>query len=64
MAKKSKPAMMKVRQIRSGVGFPRGMRETVKALGLRRIRHTVECVDTRETRGMVAKVPHLVEVVE
>lgn len=56
--------ILKVRQIRSGIGCPREMRETLKALGLRRIRHEVERLDTNETRGMIAKIPHLVEVVE
>jgi large subunit ribosomal protein L30 len=36
----------------------------VKALGLRRIRHTVERPDTPSIRGMVTKVRHLVEVEE
>ena len=33
-------------------------------LGLRKIRHTVELADTPETRGMIHKVRHLVQVVE
>jgi len=39
-------------------------RATVRGLGLRRIRHTVELVDTPETRGMIHKVRHLVTVAE
>lgn len=39
-------------------------RATVRALGLRRIRQTVVHEDRPEIRGMVAKVPHLVEVEE
>jgi len=35
----------------------------VKGLGLRRIRHTVTLKDTPETRGMIHKVRHLVEVI-
>ena len=35
-----------------------------QGLGLRRIRHTVELKDTPETRGMIHKVRHLVEVAE
>lgn len=61
--KESQNQTLKVRQIRSGIGCPREMRETLKALGLRRIRHEVERLDTKETRGMIAKIPHLVEVV-
>jgi large subunit ribosomal protein L30 len=36
----------------------------VQGMGLRRIRHTVELPDTPETRGMIHKVRHLVEVAE
>jgi large subunit ribosomal protein L30 len=53
-----------LRQIRSGIGCPREMRETLKALGLGKMHRTTERVDTREIRGMIAKIPHLVEVIE
>jgi len=55
---------LKVRQIRSGIGCPRQMRETLKALGLGKMHRVAERVDTKEVRGMIAKIPHLVEVVE
>ena len=55
---------MRIRQIRSGIGCPIEMRETLKALGLRKMHQVVERADTRETRGMIAKIPHLVEVVD
>jgi len=55
---------LKIQLIRSGIGFTREMRETLKALGLRRMNQVVERVDTPETRGMIAKIPHLVKVVD
>ncbi len=55
---------IKVRQIRSGIGCPRDMRETLRALGLGRINRVAVRVDTKEVRGMIARIPHLVEVVE
>jgi large subunit ribosomal protein L30 len=55
---------LRIQQVRSGIGFTREMRETLKALGLRRMNQVVERVDTPETRGMIAKIPHLVKVVE
>ena len=55
---------IKVRQVRSGIGCPREMRETLRALGLGKINRVAERVDTKEVRGMIAKIPHLVEVVE
>ena len=55
---------IKVKQIRSGIGCPREMRETLKALGLGKMHRVAERTDTREVRGMIAKIPHLVAVVD
>ena len=55
---------MVVKQVKSVVGTPLYMRETVKGLGLRRIGHSVNIEDTPSTRGMVAKVHHLVRIIE
>ena len=60
----AKAKTLKIRQVRSLVGRPRPQREVVRSLGLRRIRHEVVREDTAAVRGMVAKVPHLVEIVE
>ena len=46
------------------VGRPEDQRGTVRALGLKRIGHTVEKEDRPEIRGMIFKVKHLVEVEE
>lgn len=67
MAKKtakkvSKP--IRVTLIRSTIGFDRTQAETVRGLGLRRLRHTVEVPDTPAMRGMIHKVRHLVTVEE
>ena len=55
---------LRIRQVRSLAGRPRNQREVVNSLVLRRIRHEVERLDTPAVRGMVNKVPHLVEIVE
>jgi large subunit ribosomal protein L30 len=55
---------LKVTQLRSTVGKPRRQRDTVRALGLRRIRHSVVKEDRPEIRGMLARVSHLVGVEE
>ena len=55
---------VKVTQTRSTIGRLPKHRETMKGLGLRRIGHTVELEDTPSVRGMVAKIPHLVEIIE
>ena len=62
--KSSQTKTIRVRQVRSGIGCPREMRETLKALGLGKMHRVAERPDTKETRGMIAKIPHLVQVVE
>ncbi|MCP8618028.1 50S ribosomal protein L30 [Salirhabdus salicampi] len=49
---------------RSVIGRPQDQRDTVQALGLRKIRQTVVLEDTPVNRGMVNKVSHLVSVKE
>jgi large subunit ribosomal protein L30 len=61
---KSDGKTIRIRQIRSGIGCPIEMRETLKALGLGKMHRVSERIDSKETRGMIAKIPHLVEVVE
>ena len=56
------PPKLKIRQERSLIGVPKNQRQTVKALGLKRIGHTVEQEDRAEIRGMIMKVKHLVKV--
>ena len=53
---------LKITQIRSTIGFDRKQALAMRGLGLRRIRHTVEVVDTPSTRGLILKVRHLVKV--
>lgn len=55
---------LRITQVRSVIGQSPVQRRTVRALGLRRIRHTVEQPDRPEIRGMLDKVSHLVEVEE
>ena len=62
--KKTGGKTIRIRQIRSGIGCPVEMRETLKALGLGKMHRVAERVDSKEVRGMIAKIPHLVEVVE
>jgi len=60
----AKGCTVKVKLIRSPIGFNRNQLAVVTGLGLRRIRHTVEVKDTPAARGMIHKVRHLVEVIE
>ena len=64
MAKKSAGKPLKITLLKSTIGFNKTQAETVRGMGLRKIRHTVELPDTPETRGMILKVRHLVSVAE
>ena len=55
---------LRVTQVRSKIGIKPKQRGTLRALGLRRINHTVEHRDRPEIRGMVRTVRHLVAVEE
>jgi large subunit ribosomal protein L30 len=55
---------LRITLVKSAIGYERDQKATVKALGLRRIRHTVEKEDNPTIRGMVRKVRHLVELQE
>jgi large subunit ribosomal protein L30 len=50
---------LRVTLIKSPIGYPKGQKATVRALGLHHLHDTVEHVDTPALRGMLAKIPHL-----
>lgn len=58
------PDMVKIRLKRSTIGVPAKLKRVVQGLGLRKIGQVVEHPEGPATRGMVAKVPHLVEVID
>ncbi len=64
MAAKQTTKTLKVTLVKSPIGFKKNQGAVVQGMGLRRIRHSVELADTPETRGMIHKVRHLVEVSE
>ena len=55
-------AKLKIKWVRSTIGYTQDQRRTVRALGLRRLNHTVEREDSPTIRGMLHKVRHLVQV--
>ncbi len=57
-------AKLRVTQVRGRAGKPEAQRRTLRALGLKRVRHTVVQEDRPEIRGMIAQVRHLVRVEE
>ena len=53
-----------VKQIGSPIRRPADQRQTLIGLGLNKMHRTRELEDTPSVRGMVRKIPHLVEIVE
>lgn len=56
--------VLKITQLKSGIGFDKNQKMALRSLGLRRLRHTVERPDTPGTRGLILKVRHLIQVDE
>lgn len=54
---------IQVKWVRSGIGFTRHQKEMVRSLGLGRLNQVVARPDTPQIRGLVARIPHLVEIV-
>ncbi len=55
-------ARVRIRWVRSAIGYDRRQRATLRGLGLRRLHQCVELGDTPAVRGMIDKVRHLVAV--
>jgi len=68
VAKKKKAetaaAKIKIQYYRSTIAFPTKQKEIVRSLGLTKLNQVVERPDTASMRGAVAKVPHLLRIIE
>ncbi len=67
MAKKvesTEGGKIKIQYYRSMIGYSKKQKEIVKSLGITKLNQTIERVDTPSTRGVVAKIPHLLRIVE
>jgi large subunit ribosomal protein L30 len=63
--KSSKPAgKIKLQWVRSYIQAPEKHKRVVRGLGFTRLNQVIEREDSPSIRGMVAKVPHLVEIVQ
>jgi len=60
----AKKKTLKIKLVKSPIGYSERQKGTVKALGLKKINDVVEHTDTPVIRGMIFKVSHLVEVEE
>ena len=69
MAKQNKTATeggekIRIQYYRSFIAFPQTQKEIVRSMGLTKLNQIVERPDTPATRGVVAKVPHLIRIIE
>jgi large subunit ribosomal protein L30 len=55
-------ARLRITWVKSGIGYSQRQKETIRALGLKRLGTTVEQADTPVIRGMISKISHLVQV--
>ena len=62
--KKKTETKLRIKWVKSSIGYSKRQKETIKSLGLRRLGDTVEWRDDPVTRGMINRVRHLVEVEE
>ena len=56
--------ILRITQVHSTIDRTEVQYRTIKALGIRKLYHTVEKIDTPQIRGMVKKVEHLLKVEE
>ena len=55
---------IRIKYVRSKIATPQKHKRVVKGLGFTRLYQVIEREDTPSIRGMIAKIPHLVQVVE
>lgn len=55
---------IKIQYYRSMIGYATKQKEIVKSLGITKLNQTVTRPDSRASRGIVAKVPHLLRIVD
>jgi len=55
---------LRVKQVKSGIGFDRSQKRTLQAMGLGRIGRIRTMPDNPQVRGMIKKVTHLVVVLD
>ena len=55
---------LRIKLVKSPIGYDQRQKDTVRSLGLRRMHQVVEHEDSPAVRGMVTRVKHLVRIVE
>ena len=62
--RKKKKKTLRIKWVKSSIGYSQRQKATIKSLGFKRLGDTVEWKDDPMTRGMIDRVSHLVEVEE
>ncbi len=62
--KENNGGKIKIQYYRSSIGFSKKQKEIVRSLGITKLNQTIERPDNAAMRGIVAKVPHLLKIVE
>jgi large subunit ribosomal protein L30 len=62
--KENNGGKIKIQYYRSSIGFSKKQKEVVRSLGITKLNQTIERPDNAAMRGIVAKVPHLLRIVE
>ncbi len=55
---------IRIEYYRSAIGYPKTQKEIVRSVGFTKLNQVIERPDTGATRGVVAKVPHLLRIIE
>ncbi len=55
---------IRIQYYRSAIGFPKTQKEVVRSVGFTKLNQVVERPDTPAVRGAVAKVPHLLRIID
>ena len=55
---------IRIEYYRSAIGFPKTQKQIVRSVGVTKLNQVVERPDTAAMRGLVAKVPHLLRIIE
>jgi large subunit ribosomal protein L30 len=55
-------AKIRIKWVKSGIGYPADQRQTIRALGFHKLNEVVEKEDTPSIRGMIAKVNHMISI--
>ncbi len=60
----TKGKTIRIKYFRSGIGRPERQKKILRSLGLRKLNQVIERPDNPAMRGVVAKIPHLIQIID